>query len=107
MQRYGQKLLFQLEERTNFDTLITTLKGLMIPTIPTIPANPTEPLDDDEEDEDSAYRYYESYQVPEGDVPLNPVPYILEGVNRIQIVGWYYEAKGSISKIGNYNGHYL
>ena len=104
MQRYGQKHLFQLEERNNFGTLITLLNGLMTPTIPAIP---TEPLDDDEDDEETAERYYESYQVPEGDVPLNPVPYILEGVNRIQILGWYYEAKGSISKIGNYNGHYL
>ena len=93
MQRYGQKHLFQLDERNNFGTLITLLNGLMTPTIPAIP---TEPLDDYEDDEETADRYFDSYQVSEGDVPLNPVPYILEGVNRIQIVGWYYEAKGSI-----------
>ena len=93
MQRYGQKLLFQLEERNNFDTLITLLNGLMTPTIPAIP---TEPLDDYEDEEETADRYFDSYQVPEGEVQLNPVPYILEGANRIQIVGWYYEAKGSI-----------
>ena len=75
--------------------------------IPAIPANPTEPLDDEEDDEDSADRYYESYQVPESEIPLNHVPHILEGANRIQIVGWYYEARGSISKVGDYNGHYL
>jgi len=104
MQRYGQKHLFQLDERNNFRTLITLLNGLMTPTIPAIP---TEPLDDDEDDEEAADRYYKSYQVAEGDVPLNPDPNILEGDNRIQIVGWYYEARGSIAKIGNYNGHYL
>ena len=104
MQRYGQKHLFQLDERNNFGTLITLLNGLMTPTTSAIPA---EPLDDDEDDEESAERYYESYQVPEGDVLLNPVPYILEGKNRIQILGWYYEARGSIAKVGNYNGHYL
>ena len=93
MQRYGQKLLFQLEERNNFGTLITLLNGLMTPTIPAIP---TEPLDDYEDEEETADRYFDSYQVQEGEVPLNSVPYILEGVNRIQIVGWYYEAKGSI-----------
>ena len=53
MQRYGQKHLFQLEERNNFGTLITLLNGLMTPTSPAIP---TEPLDDDEDDEDSADR---------------------------------------------------
>ena len=104
MQRYGQKHLFQLEERNNFGTLITLLNGLMTPTIPAIP---TEPLDDDEDDKESADRYYDSYLVPEGEVPLNSVPYILEGATRIQIVGWYYEARGSISKVGDYNGHYL
>ena len=36
MQRYGQKHLFQLEERNNFGTLITLLNGLMTPTIPAI-----------------------------------------------------------------------
>jgi hypothetical protein len=98
------KLLFQLDERSNFDPLITALKELMIPAIPAIPH---EPLDDYEDDEESADRYFDSYQVAEGEVPLNTVPYILEGVNRIQIVGWYYEAKGSLAKVGNYNGHYL
>ena len=93
MQRYGQKHLFQLDERNNFGTLITLLNGLMTPAIPAIP---TEPLDDYEDNEETADRYFDSYQVSEGEVPLNSVPYILEGANRIQIVGWYYEAKGSI-----------
>ena len=56
MQRYGQKHLFQLDERNNFRTLITLLNGLMTPTIPAIP---TESLDDDEDDEESAERYYD------------------------------------------------
>jgi hypothetical protein len=35
----------------------------------------------------TAKRYFESFQVPEMDEPINPNKTVLEGVNRIKILG--------------------
>ena len=59
-----------------------------------------------EKDLATAQRYFESFQVPEMDEPINPNKTVLEGENRIKILGQYFEGKPG-QNAGDYNGHYL
>ena len=59
-----------------------------------------------EKDLATAQRYFESFQVPEMDEPINPNATVLEGVNRIKIIGQFFEGRPGQNP-GDYNGHYL
>jgi hypothetical protein len=56
---------------------------------PTQPPKPSEPpkITQAEKDLATAKRYFESFQVPEIDEPIYPNHTVLEGVNRIKILG--------------------